>query len=126
LSAAVWGEAGEPEAMKMGYQPIYDGEFDVVVYNDETDREARADGLTIPTMTEVLESVFKHKLIMTNFVGTGPGGHPAISIRGTRRQFLAWFNDFYDPDHGTFQRDECSDAATWANAVAAYGLTFVA
>lgn len=96
----------------MGYQPIYDGEFDYD-YN-------------FPT-TQMLEEVFKHKMTVTGFLASGPGGgNPCISLRGTRRQFMAWFNEFYDADHNFFERVENSDAETWENAVEAYGLKFVA
>lgn len=97
----------------MGYQPIYDGEFDIICDDN--------------SLVDVLEQVFKHKMTVTGFLAIGPGGgNPCISLRGTRRQFMAWFNEFLDADHNFFERVENSDAETWENAVEAYGMKFVA
>lgn len=96
----------------MGYQPIYDGEFDLAVGPDE--------------ITDFLESITRHKIVLTGWLTSGPaGGNPLVKLRGTRRQFMGWFNDYYDPEFDAFQR-VASDADTWANALEAYLLVFVA
>jgi hypothetical protein len=98
----------------MSYQPIYDGEFDVVL-SDEQD------------VYGLLEAVFRHKLIVTGWVTVGPGGgNPSITLRGTRRQFMGWFNDYYDVDGTVFDRTDEGDSNAWANAVDAFSLKFVA
>jgi hypothetical protein len=97
----------------MGYQPIYDGEFDVVAYGTGE-------------LIELLEAIFEQKLVLIHWVTCGPGGVPTIRLRGTRRQFMGWLEAYYDHEHEAFVRDEQSDAQTWMNAVEAYGFTFVA
>lgn len=101
----------------MGYQPIYDGEFDLAV-----------DMITgASDVITFLESIDGHKLMLTRWMTAGPGGgNPCVTLRGTRRQFIAWLNEYYDPDHEIFGRDENSEAATWANAIEHLNLRFVA
>lgn len=68
----------------MGYQPIWDAEFELGLTNDGSQH------------IELLQSIFRHKLMITNYVHVGPGGgNPVITLRGTQRQFLGWLADYY-------------------------------
>lgn len=100
----------------MGYQPIYDGEFDLAISPDDGQ-----------ALTCLLESVVKHKLYLINWASVGPaGGCPLVKLRGTRRQLLGWLNDYYDQSMVDFQRDNTSEAQTWANATEVFDISFVA
>jgi hypothetical protein len=100
----------------MGYQPIYEGEFDLIVPPDDAEE-----------LIDFLESVTSTKLMLMSWVTEGPaGGNPCVTLRGTRRQFITWFNGYYDKDCTDFQRDLKSDINTWENALDAYDIKFVA
>jgi hypothetical protein len=99
----------------MGYQPIYDGEFDIFIDDAAVD------------VIQFLESVTRHKLILTGWVTDGPaGGNPMATLRGTRRQFMGWLNSYYDEARTAFDWVEDNDTQTWANAMATFGFKFVA
>lgn len=71
----------------MGYQPIWDIEVDYIL---ETDSGKE--------VTDMLENIFRHKLVLTHFVAHGPGAGSAIlTLRGTARQIMHWIKDDYDP-----------------------------
>lgn len=100
----------------MGYQPIHDGKFDVAIdVNDGAE------------MLAMLNSVFKHKLMMLGFKVDGPaGGCPEITLRGTRRQFVAWLNDYYDADKNFVGNVDADDDSVWHAYREAGFFTFVA
>ena len=66
----------------MGYQPIWDGAFDV----------ALGDGTSL---NDVLKSIFSRKMTLVNYKADGGAGHPEFTMRGTRAQFLSWLRGFY-------------------------------
>lgn len=100
----------------MGYQPIYDGEFDLAITSQNGQE-----------MAGLLESVTRHKLFLVNWTTIGPaGGNPVVKLRGTRRQLLGWLNDYYDTSWLDFKRDDTSDAQTWINATEVFNIAFVA
>lgn len=98
----------------MGYQPIYDGKFDLAINLGDD-------------LVELLNTVAQHKLMVTDWETNGPGGGcPTITLRGTRRQFIGWLNSYYDDKQVDFLRNPNSEADTWINAVEAYAIKFVA
>lgn len=95
----------------MSYQPIYDGEFDVIA-EDRVDLEL------------LLEAVFRHKLMMIGWVTVGPGGgNPMITLRGTKRQFMGWVRDYYNDDLVT---EDQTDEELWAAIAVQNSLKLVA
>ena len=82
----------------MGYQPIYDGSFDVAL-----------DGITT---SDVLVSAITRKLMIVGYKEDGGAGHPEFVFRGTKNQLVQWLREFY----GTAP-SESTDDEVWAEAV---------
>ena len=100
----------------MGYQPIYDCEYDLAIGAGEAN--------------VVLTEAMKHKMMVCGWVDSGPaGGNPMITLRGTRRQHMAWLRSFYDPDEeiiGSNNGESFDDDAAWHEYKEALNFTFVA
>jgi hypothetical protein len=102
----------------MGYQPIYEAEFDLAVGEAED-------------YIDLLESVVRHKMMITGWLTHGPaGGNPMITLRGTRRQFIGWLDDYYDPDGNAVPRHEngvtLPDSTVWQSAKELFNFKFIA
>jgi hypothetical protein len=72
----------------MGYQPIFDGEFDDSALDLDNPKHFR----------KLLGSLQQHKLVLLKFDQNGTCG-PVVHIRGTRRQIVGWLRTYYCPEH---------------------------
>jgi hypothetical protein len=102
----------------MSYRPIWEASFDVAM--DGGDKAVE--------FAELLNSIFKLKLVLVDWKEVSPSGFPEITIRGTRDQFLAWFREYYDTDGDAVGRiDEGeSDASVWAKYAEEFSVTCIA
>ena len=100
----------------MAYQPIWDGVYDLAIKYDE--------------IASVLEEVMKHKMVVVGWVTEGPaGGNPMITLRGTRRQHMAWLRYYDEGQEMIGQKDDgvaFDDDEAWHEYREMGFLTFVA
>lgn len=105
----------------MSYQPIFDGEFDIVFELEQYQ--------TNTNLLNLIEDITARGMFVTKFLAKGPAGHPTIKMRGTRKQLLSWISECYDVDRvgaGPDDGDMMDDHVFWASYVDAGIVTFVA
>ena len=97
----------------MGYQPIWDCEYDLTFGADDA--------------SVVLTAAMKHKMMVCGWVDSGPaGGNPMITLRGTRRQHMSWLETFYDPGQEIIGSNTIDDDEAWGEYQQVLNFTFVA